>query len=623
MQIWEVFILCGIAGFIDYERDNDLPYFRETGKKMAEEIAHRGPDGEGIWSSRNAVFAHKRLAVIDIDGGKQPMRRTVNGNEFVITYNGELYNAEELRQELKSKGYSFSTTSDTEVLLFTYIEYREKCAEKLNGIFSFAIYDSQREICYACRDRFGVKPFFYFVKDSTFIFGSEVKAIFAYPGIKPELDNNGFCEALGMGPARTAGNGVFKNMKEIKPAHYLIINRDGIKDCVYWSLVSREHTDSFEKTVETVRELLVDSIERQLVSDVPLCTFLSGGLDSSIITAVAASHYSKNHMPPIETYSFDYIDNQKYFTPSAFQPDDDKPWVERVSSYLGTNHRTLICDIESLVDSLDEAVLAKDLPGMADVDSSLLYFCRKVKENNVVAVSGECADEIFGGYPWFHSEKAFKTHAFPWSQDLSIRKNVFSDELLKSINLDEYVNERYEESIASTPRLDGESEEEARRREIAFLNINWFMATLLDRKDRMSMASGLEVRVPFCDHRLVEYVWNIPWKFKSVNGERKTLLRRAAKDILPQDVLQRPKSPYPKTHNPLYEKAVKEKLLGIINEGSSPLLSIIDKDKVKNGLCAAKSDYGKPWFGQLMAAPQMMAYLIQLDVWMRKYNISI
>ena len=501
------------------------------------------------------------------------------------------------------------------------IQFGPECAGKLNGIFAFAVDDERRGLCYLCRDRFGVKPLFYTLTAGRLVFGSEIKALFQYPGINPVLDREGLCEIFGLGPARTAGVGVFRGIRELKPGCTAVFSKSGLKTAPYYRLESYEHPDSYEDTVKQVRFLVEDAVTRQLVSDVPLCTFLSGGLDSSIITAIAARNYRKSG-ETLSTYSFDFTGNDKYFRPTAYQPDADQPWAEKMALFCGTDHERLLCDNVSLADRLYDAVDAKDLPGMADVDSSLLHFCRLIKQRHVVALSGECADEIFGGYPWFHKKEAFDGHCFPWSPDLSIRTKLLKPEVADALRVGEYANRRYEESIAAVPVLEGESAQEKRRREISYLNITWFMSTLLDRKDRTSMASGLEVRVPYADHRIVEYVFNAPWSFKCHNGEVKGLLRDAAEPWLPQDVLRRKKSPYPKTHNPAYESIVRERLAAVMKDREEPIHALVSPEAVEE-LLTQKSDYGKPWFGQLMAGPQMVAYLLQINYWLKKYDISI
>lgn len=615
--------MCGIAGFCDYSEDfsEESPFLGQLARRMGNTLRHRGPDENGVFVSAHAAFAHQRLAVVDPEGGKQPMSAYAGGYRYTIVYNGELYNSDELRRELEATGYVFETSSDTEILLKCYIHYGSDCPKKLNGIFAFAIDDERRNRCFLCRDRFGVKPLFYALAGERLVFGSEIKALLQYPGINPVLDRQGLCEVLGIGPARTAGVGVFKDICEIKPGNLAVFDRDGFSESPYYRLESYEHPDSYEDTVLHVRYLVEDAVTRQLVSDVPLCTFLSGGLDSSIVTAIAAKNY-RSAGRTLSTYSFEFTGNDRYFHPTAYQPDTDEPWAEEMAEFCHTRHTRLKCDNLSQADKLYDAVDAKDLPGMADVDSSLLHFCRQIKKEHVVAVSGECADEIFGGYPWFHKKEAFEGHCFPWSPDLSVRTSLLKPEIVDALGLEEYVNQRYEESIAAVPRLENESAQEKRRREISYLNIVWFMSNLLDRKDRMSMASGLEVRVPYADHRIVEYVFNAPWTYKCPGGVVKGLLRDAALPWLPEDVRTRRKSPYPKTHNPAYERIIRRRLEQVMKDGEEPLRLLVDPDAVAQML-GEKSDYGKPWFGQLMAGPQMIAYLLQINYWLKKYEIEI
>lgn len=612
--------MCGITGWIDICKDL-LPH-QKLIERMTETLKFRGPDATGLWTSSNALLGHKRLIVVDPEGGRQPMVRKVGETEYVLVYNGELYNTMELRKELENFGYEFTGHSDTEALLLAYIHWGADCVKKLNGIFAFAVWNEKEKSLFMARDRFGVKPLFYAQRDSSLIFASELKALLANPLIKAEVDSEGLAEIFALGPARTPGNGIFKNTFELKPSHYLLYDSGGTRTGCYWKLESEPHTDSLYDTEEKVKFLVSDSITRQLVSDVPLCTFLSGGLDSSAITALAAAHLKSTENRQLHTYSVDYADNDKYFKPSLFQPNSDGPWIKRMSETFETKHHYITIDTPQLATALSEAMEARDMPGMADVDSSLLLFCKEIKKEHVVSLSGECADEVFGGYPWFHSKEALEANTFPWSRALEERTKFLSKDLIEAIAPGEYIKRRYEETLAQVPVLKGEPPLEARRREMFFLNINWFMSTLLDRKDRMSMAAGLEVRVPFCDHRLVQYVWNIPWEIKAVDGREKGILRRALKDILPIDIIERKKSPYPKTHNPAYETCVSGWLREIIEDGSSPLHYLIDMTKLKSAM-NSKSDYGKPWFGQLMATPQMFAYLIQVDLWMRKHKVSL
>ncbi|MFI3325356.1 MAG: asparagine synthase (glutamine-hydrolyzing) [Clostridia bacterium] len=607
--------MCGFAGFADMHEDllKREYLWGEIGKVMANKISHRGPDQNGLHITKNSVLAHARLSVMDPALGKQPMTFTKDSFSYTIAYNGEIYNTNELKADLKLKGYTFETNCDTEVLLKTYIEYGEKCPEKLNGIFSFVIDDGKKDRIFLCRDRFGVKPFFYSFFNQRLLFSSEIKGILQYPNIKATINKEGISQIFGIGPAKISGSGVFKDILELKPAHFAIYNKNGFSKHKYFSLQAYEMDKSYDEATDYVSFLLDDIAKRQIVSDVPLCTFLSGGLDSSVVTALAKK-YSKG---TLHTYSFDYQGNNEFFTPTSYEPSADEPWARKVSAYLNTEHTTLICDTASLYNSLFDAVNAKDLPGMADIDSSLLYFCKKVKENHVVALCGECADEIFDGYPWFLNKEQ---DGFPWSRDMDFRTSMLNEDLC--LDLKSYSKKLYDESISNTPLIGHENADDLHWRKMTYLNIQWFMQTLLDRKDRCSMYSGLEVRVPYADHRLVEFLYNCPHDYKNRNGVNKSILRDACKDLLPNDILYRKKKPYPKTHNPNYEMLLKNNLSKILDETSQPLHKIISVKNAKQ-LLNENFDYGKPWFGQLMAGPQLIAYLIQINYWLKNYDINL
>ena len=609
--------MCSIAGMISYSEDlrnNDL-----TPVKIQKKLAHRGPDAKGLIIEKHASLIHTRLAVIDIENGAQPMTASHENEDYIIVYNGELYNTEELRTELKSRGVIFTSHSDTEVLLKSYIIWKEKCVEKLNGIFAFSIWEKKEQKLFIARDRIGVKPFFYYNRKGRFIFASEIKAIFENSHVEPEADINSISELVLLGPGRTSGCGVFKSIEELPPAHCGYYDKNGLKIWKYWSLTDKEHRDSFDTTVETVRYLVTDSIERQLISDVPVCTFLSGGLDSSLISSVA-DRYFTSRGKQLHTFSLDYKDNDIHFKTSKFQPNSDSSFISIMNGYLNARNHLVKLDTDELVSALYDAVEARDLPGMADVDSSLLLFCREIKKHSTVALSGECADEIFGGYPWFRDKTVREQEGFPWAQSTKYRYSFLKDEFADKINADEFIYSRYKKTIDSAPTSETESYTDKRMKEMTKLNADWFMQTLLDRKDRMSMACGLEVRVPFCDHRIAEYLYNVPWEFKDYKNTEKGLLRKAMEGFLPQEILWRKKSPYPKTHNPSYLKKVSEILSEIINDTASPILQIIKKRELENLLTG---NVKENWYGQLMSTAQTIAYFIQFDYWLKKYKVRI
>lgn len=617
--------MCGIAGFYDPERDYTKEEARWKGilTHMNQVQKRRGPDDEGIYLNSTCGLAHVRLSIIDLKTGHQPMTRIESGNSCTIVYNGEIYNMRELKKSLEEQGETFVTSSDTEVILAGYMKFGISYIQELNGIFALAIYDGRKDKILLCRDRLGVKPLFYTRQNRTLVFSSELKGIFQFPGCKPEIDREGLCEVFALGPAKTLGKGVFKQVKEVLPGHYLEYQNgyDEIVDHCYWKLESNPHEDSFAKTAEKTSYLVHDAVKKQMLSDIPISTFLSGGVDSSLVTSICAKELAKEGKE-LNTFSFDFKDNGIYFKSNTFQPSQDRPWVDQMVDYSKTHHRYLECDNRELEEYLYKAVDARDLPCMADVESSLLYFCSQVIPHNKVTLTGECADEIFGGYPWFHKKECFDAHAFPWSMNMQPRQALLKDELIDGLHMEEYAQEAYENSIAETPLLAGEPANEKRRREISYLNLRWFMVTLLDRMDRTSMYSGLEARVPLADHRIVEYIWNVPWDMKCPDGMVKGLLRKAGEDYLPNEVLYRKKSPYPKTYHPGYEEMLGKKLMEVITDVNAPIRNLVDSKKVEQFL-KSPSDYGKPWYGQLMAGPQMLAYLLQVNYWLEKYQITV
>lgn len=290
---------------------------------------------------------------------------------------------------------------------------------------------------------------------------------------------------------------------------------------------------------------------------------------------------------------------------------------------LNTNHKTIVLDTPELAKYLEDAMIARDMPGMADVDSSLLLFCKNVKKEATVSLTGECADEIFGGYPWFFREDALNSGTFPWSIAIDERQNILNPKISKEVNLKEYIDYRYNESLGEVEILDLDSKETAEKRKIAHLTLNWFMQTLLDRSDRMAMYNGFELRVPFCDYRLAQYVWNIPWELKALNGREKGLLRYIMKDILPSEIVDRKKSPYPKTWNPTYLATVKNMLIKIMENKNAPINDLLNRDYILEILETDGKAFSRPWFGQLMTGPQLMAYLCQVNMWLEKYQPKI
>lgn len=604
--------MCGIAGTVGRKIDARAV----TG--MLATMARRGPDAQGVFQTGDCTLLHSRLAIIDPEGGRQPMELQFRGETFVLVYNGELYNTVELRRELIGLGHQFAGHSDTEVVLHSYAQWGDGCVERFNGIFAFAVWEKNACRLFLARDRIGVKPLFYRVDGHGLIFASEIKTILACPGIRAELDREGAMQLLMLGPGRMPGSGVFRGIRELEPGCRGYYEEARLRIDRYWRLRDREHTDSFPQTVEKVRWLVLDAIRRQMVSDVPIGTFLSGGLDSSLISAVCAGEAAKKG-EKLKTFSVDYADNDKYFVPGKFQPNADGHYIRIMEQTMKTDHKWTVLTPEQLIGALEEATVARDLPGMADVDFSLLLLCREIRRDVKVALSGECADEIFGGYPWYRDPEVRERAGFPWAQNTAQRSQLLPADAA-ACDAYAYVMDAYTDTCAASDVLPGTSAQEIRIKQMVNLNFRWFMQTLLDRKDRMSMWSGLEVRVPFCDYRIAEYLYGVPWEWKDWQGKEKGLLRRAMEGILPDEVLWRKKSPYPKTFDPLYEKLVRDRLEALMNEKDAPLFSLVNPGAVRSVM---DSDHPWPWYGQLMRRPQTMAYLLQIDFWLRHYRVDI
>ena len=602
--------MCAIAGIIGLTADE------KTLGAMLQSMHRRGPDAEGIYETAEAIVLHSRLIIRDPEGGKQPMHLTWAGEKYTIVYNGELYNTEEIRKELEEAGHTFLGYSDTEVVLHAYAQFGEGCLSRFNGIFAFGIWEEKRKRLFLARDRIGVKPLFYMRHSGGLLFASEMKTILEYPTVQARLDEQGAAQLILLGPGRLPGSGVFRDMEEIEPGCCAFYEDGRLNGRRYWKLTDGEHRESFEETVEHVRFLVTDAIRRQMVSDEPVGTFLSGGLDSSIITAICALEEAKQGRT-LKTFSVDYRNNERFFQSSKFQPSADSAYIEIMRKAFGTEQHLTVLTPEDLCQALEDATIARDLPGMADVDFSLLAFCGRIREHTKVALSGECADEIFGGYPWYRDPEVRSRTGFPWAQNTAQRASVLLG--WDTNRSEEFVMDAYRQTCRESDILPGNSPLETRMKEMVNLNFRWFMQTLLDRKDRMSMYHGLEVRVPFCDWRIAEYLYGVPWEFKEHQGKEKGLLRAAMKGLLPEEVLWRKKSPYPKTFDPHYADLIAARFRQLL-ESDSPVWAMVRKEALVEIL---SGDSPWPWYGQLMRRPQIMAYFLQLDVWLRHYRVEI
>ncbi|HEU5198325.1 MAG TPA: asparagine synthase (glutamine-hydrolyzing) [Ktedonobacterales bacterium] len=608
--------MCGIAGWIDWKHDltNQGPVVAQ----MMQTLCNRGPDAQGQWLTPHAALAHRRLIVLDPEGGGQPMTYQEGDRSYAITYNGEIYNFQELRRELEGYGHSFRTRSDTEVLLHSYAQWGEACVHHLNGIFAFGLWDEQKQQLLLARDHLGVKPLFYARRGSSLLFGSEVKTLLAHPLVKAEVDAAGLAEVLTF--VRIPGSGVYRDVQELRPGHLAVWSEQGLRVSRYWSLRSAPHTDDIPTTAEHIRALLEDAVKRQLVADVPVVTLLSGGLDSSGITSLAAREFQRAGKT-LHTYSIDFVESAEHFHSTPLHPSLDAPWVKRMTEHLGTEHHTILVDTPALVESLLAPLHAHDYPTAGQMTSSLYLLFKAMKQDATVALSGESADEVFGGYPWFHNEAILNAPTFPWLPAFLGPENRamawLSADIARQVQPAEHIQQQYQQIMAEVPRLEGEDAHAARIREMFYMNLTCFLPFLLERKDRVSMATGFEVRVPFCDYRLVEYVWNIPWEMKTTDSIEKGILRRALTNVLPEDVRLRRKSAYPSAQNPAYEAATREWTLHILNDANAPILPLLNMDVVRP--MAESNVIGPPG----MAVVSLFELLIQLNEWLKTYQVTL
>lgn len=611
--------MCGITGWVDFGRDLRGEGERAAIEAMTATMICRGPDAGGTWCSAHAAIGHRRLSVIDLAGGAQPMRAP-GEDDVVLTFSGEIYNFTELRHELAARGHQFRTRSDTEVLLHGYLEWGADCVRRLNGMFAFGVWDGRRQELLLARDRLGVKPLYYAARQDGVLFGSEPKSVLAHPDFRAEIDAEGLAELFSQVGTGTPGHGVYRGLSQVRPGTLVRAGRDGIRESAYWRLEAREHAGDLASTAGTVRELLADIVHRQTVADVPLCSLLSGGLDSSVVSALAADSLSRRDRAKLATFSVDFTGSADAFTPDQLRPSHDEPFARAAAEYIGSRHSTITLEADDLVTAQWAPLAAHDLPTFGDMYVSFVLLCREISKQSTVALSGEAADEVFGGYPWYHVPALLAAPTFPWAARGSWEPLLRPD-VRTRIRLREYAADRYAQALAEVPRLAGESPEDRRIREILYLGLTRWLPFLLDRKDRLSMACGLEVRVPFTDHRLVEYVWNVPWSMKEAGGIEKGLLRAAADGLLPGDLLRRRKSIYPGAADPAYERAIDAQLRRLMTQPDAPLFELISREALTAAYAADPRLPGLMSVQPSSTSP--VAFLLDVNRWLERSGVTI
>ncbi|MEU3170030.1 asparagine synthase (glutamine-hydrolyzing) [Streptosporangium sp. NPDC006930] len=614
--------MCGITGWVSY--DADLTERQPTIDAMTATMALRGPDASGTWLQRHVALGHRRLAVIDLDGGVQPMEFATPNGPVVLVYSGEAYNFIELRKELRAKGHRFLTASDTEVVLHGYLEWGEGVADHLNGMFAFAVWDSRDQKLVMIRDRLGVKPLYYYPTRDGVLFGSEPKAILANPLARKAIDLDGIRTAVtGIGQ----GQAIWKGMHEVEPGTIVTVQASGIRNRTYWRLQTAPHTDDQKKTVERVRQLLNDTVSRQLISDVPQCVLLSGGLDSSAIASLASPRLAASG-DRLRTFSVDFVDHVDRFKADVFRSTPDAPFVKDMVDLIKPVHQQVVLSADDLADPTirRSVITARDTPNaFGESDISMYRLFREIRNESTVALSGEAADENFGGYRWFHDDMR-ALPIFPWmaavlnSQPSASAVMPFTAEALQAMGLEGYLGDQYSTAVAAVDHLDSASRVERQMRVMFHMHLTRFLRMLLDRKDRLSMAVGLEVRVPYCDHRLVEYVYNTPWKLKSFDGREKSLLRHAVKDLLPPSVANRVKSGYPTMmHDVRYSSTLQIQAKEVLSDVHSPLFTLFNREWLKS---IVEMDSAKISHGDKLLLDKIVDMHCWLDIYSPEFALS-
>jgi len=562
--------VCGIVGAVHFDGSWSDPYVLV---KMLAQVSHRGPDANGIYTERGVGLGHTRLSIIDLEGGRQPMHN--EDRSLWVTFNGEIFNYVELRAELQAAGHRFSTRSDTEVILHAYEEYGPGCVERFNGQWALALWDKKRRRLFASRDRLGVRPLYYTSVGGTFLFASEVKSLFAHPGVDRRIDPCGLNQIFTFWTT-LAPRTVFEGIWELPPGHNLTVDEGGIQIERYWQpdyAPPAEPLDE-EECVRRLLDLLIDATRLRLRADVPVGAYLSGGLDSTV-TAALAVHATD---APLRTFSIAFDDAEF----------DETRYQEEAAAALGTEHETLRCRGDEIAAAFAEMIWHGEKPVLRTAPAPLLLLSKAVREAGYkVVITGEGADEMLGGYDLFKEAKvrrfwaaapdsAFRAgllqRLYPYmpamqAQPLAYRKAFFHvrpgdvanplfshlprwelTSRLKTFFSDDFRaavsgHDAYADCLALLPQAFDRWHPfcQAQYLETVILLPGYILSS---QGDRMAMAHAVEGRFPFLDHRLAEFAAQIPPRLKMKALDEKYILKRAARNLVPESILRRKKQPY-------------------------------------------------------------------------------
>lgn len=604
--------MSGITGLIN--PSEDISHQLNHICSVSDAIRTRGPNGSGLYVSPRSVLAQR----VGCEGRQNDIPsvekiRFLN-KEYVLVLDGVIYNYLELRSELESYGCRFNGNSCAELIIYGYAVWNTACFKKMNGLFAVALWIADDSTLILARDHIGAKPLYYTLIGSTLIFASEIKGITSHPLFKATIGVEGLSELICLSPRNTPGSAVIKGIRELRPAHHLKYSPDGLSTARYWQIEEREHEDEADKTAEQIRDLIVDSVKMQMLSDCPLCGLLSGGLYSSMITAVICDHSRSLFNTIYNTWSVDY-ERSSRLTAQISQVESDTPWIRWICRKSGTRHHYIILSPSDLYEALPDVTEARGIPGMGDYDSALMLLFREIKKDFPIVLTGDCSDEVFGGYKP-HDSYATGKRRFPWASNLAEKINVFSNEIIDMVKPHEFIEKCYEEALFDYPKFAVNTAGLGRDKESEWFSLYWNLPCLLDRLDRMSMAFNLQTRVPLCDFRLIEYLWNIPVEMKQFNGTDRGLLRKSMRDYLPAGILERKKNPFPRPTDPVYEAKIRDMLRDIIYDTGSPLRYLLDMKTLESMMRQQGAGKRCPSYIQLYI------WLIQLNDFFKNHNLT-
>ncbi len=615
--------MTGITGWVDYQRN--LTADRETLLAMTATMAGIGPDGEEIWTSRRYATGTRLLDVAGDKAAAGPFVITADGEVLAVACQaGPLYNAPDVRAELESRGHGFRTRGGAELVLRAYLEWGANFPSRLDGAFSAAVWDARSQELVLARDRLGNKPLFYYPLPHGVLFGSLARAILANPLVETVVDLDGLRELLGkVGPPGTA---VYRGMREGKPGHVVRVRPLGIRETAYWALEGYQHGDDLQTTIQTVRQMLEDSVARQLPIEGPTSVMLSGGLDSSAITALAASMLGERDEIP-RTFTVSFAGQDRDFRPDLWRSTLDLPYAHKVVNHVTVDHTDVTVSTAALMDPVVRAgtVFSQDIPMLeGDMNMSLYLLARAIRERTKTALLGEIADALFGGFDWLNDPDIVYADTFPWvaladkyGKIPGLGLGLLDPGLIGELDMLGYAADLHRQMLAEVPYVPGAGKHERRMREICYLHLTRWLKGLLSHDEGLSSSVGLELRMPFCDHRLVQYVFNAPWAMKSFDGREKSLLRAAVTDMLPHSVLYRRKCPFPVTQDPGYELELRDGLARVMSDPQAPVRPLFDERAAK----AILDDPGSLALG--WASRTNVEIILQLNTWLTRYGVRL